>query len=233
MSIKLALVSPVGEIRDIYARAIKALDVQYDVVTTFKELYYAMEKVPYNGILIDLAAKMKAPHDDLGLVENVLENFPVLYLKWEEHTKAIRTYYPGQHLLGGDLGNFVSKQCCFFNARTISTEKRLSIHFCVLLSKDSAFREGNVEQTITINVSEGGCFIFTNQEWEVRSSVWIIVKGITDETPIMGEVRWFFKWGSRGQNPGIGIKFYQIKESQIHEICSTKSIADQCKRGIR
>ncbi len=233
MSIKLALVSPEGENRDIYARAIKALDVRCDVVATFKELYYAMEKVPYNGILIDLAAKMKAPHDDLGLVENVLGYFPVLYLKWEEHAKTIRTYYPGQQLTGGDLGDFVSKQCCFFNGRTISTEKRLGIHYAVLLSKDNAFREGNVERTITINVSEGGCFIFTNQEWAIRSSVWIIVKGINDETPIMGEVRWFFKWGSCAQNPGIGIKFLQIKEAQVHEICGTKSIDEQRRRRIR
>lgn len=233
MSIKLALVSPEGEIRGIYARAIKALDVQCDVVTTFKELYYSMEKVPYNGILIDLATKTKAPHDDLGLVENVLGNFPVLYLKWEEQTKSIKTYYPGQQLVGGDLGDFVGKQCCSFDARTISTEKRLGFHHCILLSKDSAFREGNIERTITLNVSEGGCFIFTNQEWEIRSNVWIIVKGISDESPIIGGVRWFFKWGTRGQAPGIGIKFLQIKEAQMHEICSTKSIDEQRKRRIR
>lgn len=230
MSIRLALVSPEGEIRDIYVRAIKALDVQYDVVTTFKELYYAMEKVPYNGILIDLAAKMKAPHDDLGLVENVLGHFPVLYLKWEEHTKAIRTYYPGQQLLGGDLGEFVGNQCCLFHARQISTERRIGIHFCVLLSRDSAFGEGNVERTITINVSAGGCFIFTNQEWETRSRVWIIVKGINDETPIIGDVRWFFNWNGCKQNPGIGIKFLQIKETQIHELCNTKSLDEQHRR---
>ena len=233
MSIRLALVSPEGEIRDIYNRAIKALDVQCNVVATFKELYYSMEKVPYNGILIDLATKMKAPHDDLGLVENVLTHFPVLYLKWEESTKAIRTYYPGQHLLGGDLGDFVGKQCCFFDARTISTEKRLGFHHCVLLSKDSAFREENVERTITLNVSEKGCFIFTNQAWTIPGNVWIIVKGISDETPIVGALRWFFKWGVRGQDPGIGIKFLQIKESQMQEICSTKSLNEQRKRRIR
>ncbi len=200
MSIRLALVSPEGELRDIYARAIKALDVRYDVVTTFKELYYAMEKVPYNGILIDLASKMKAPRDDLGLVENVLGHFPVLYLKWEEHT------------------------------RQISTEKRIGIHFCILLSRDSAFREGNVERTITINVSAGGCFIFTNQEWDIRSRVWIVVKGISDETPIIGDVRWFFRWGGCKQNPGIGIKFLQIKEAQIHELCNAKSLDEQHRR---
>ncbi len=233
MSIRLALVSPEGEIRDIYNRAIKALDVQCNVVATFKELYYSMEKVPYNGILIDLATKMKAPHDDLDLVENVLTHFPVLYLKWEESTKAIRTYYPGQHLLGGDLGDFVGKQCCFFDARTISTEKRLGFHHSVLLSKDSAFREENVEQTITLNVSEKGCFIFTNQVWTIPGNVWVIVKGISDETPIVGALRWFFKWGVRGQDPGIGIKFLQIKESQMQEICSTKSLNEQRKRRIR
>ena len=232
MSIRLALVSPEGEIRDIYARAIKALDVQYDVVTTFKELYYSMEKVPYNGILIDLATKMKAPHD-MGLVENILGNFPVLYLKWEDQTKSLKTYYPGQQLAGGDLGDFVGKQCCSFDARTISTEKRLGFHHCILLSKDSAFREGNVERTITLNVSEKGCFIFTNQEWTIPSNVWIIVKGLSDETPIVGAVRWFFKWGVRGQAPGIGIKFLQIKEAQMHEICSTKSIDEQRKRRVR
>lgn len=233
MSMKLALVSPEGENRNVYARAIEAVGVQYDVVTTFKELYYAMEKVPYNGILIDLATKMKAPHDDLGFVENVLEKFPVLYLKWEDHAKAIRTYYPGQHSLGGDLGEFINKQCCFFEARRVSTEKRLFIHFSVLLSKDSAFREGNVGQTITIDVSKGGCFIFTNQEWEIRSNVWIIVKGISDETPITGEVRWFSKWGCSEQNPGIGVKFLQIKETQINEICNTKSINEQHRRRRR
>ena len=233
MSIKLVLVSPESENRNTYARAIEAIGVPYDTVATFKELYHAMEKIPYNGILIDLAAKMKASHDDLGIVESILEKFPVLYLKWEDHAKVVKTYYPGQHALGGNLEDFINKQCRFFDSRRISTEKRLGIHFSVLLSKDGAFREENVERTITINVSEGGCFIFTNQEWEVRSDVWFVVKGINDETPIRGEVRWFFRWGICAQNPGIGVKFQQIKESQIREMCCATSLEEQRRRRKR
>jgi hypothetical protein len=226
----LILVSPEGEMRNAYAKAIDPIGVRYDTVATLQELYYAMEKVPYNGILIDLATKLKTPHEELNLVENILEKFPVIQLKWEDKTKVFRTYYPGQHKSGESLEDFVNKQCRFFDARKISIEKRVEANFSVLLSKDKDFREGHVERTITINVSDGGCYIFTAQKWDIRSKAWFIIKGLSDETPICGEVRWHFAWGCRDQTPGIGVKFQEIKESQIKELCSTRPLNERRKR---
>lgn len=232
MTMRMLLVCPEGETREAYTNAINKLGVQYDTVATFKELYYAMAAVPYNGILVDLNTKLRAPKEELSLVENILEKFPVIQLKWEGKAEKIRTYYFGQHKDGGDLGSFVDHHCRFFDSRKISIEKRITVHFSVILAKENDFREENIERTITINVSESGCFIFTNKKWDIRSDAWFIIKGISDQRPIRGEVRWCFEWGKNMQTPGIGVKFQEIKESQIHEICNAKQISEtQRRRG--
>ncbi|MBM4054864.1 MAG: PilZ domain-containing protein [Planctomycetes bacterium] len=233
MYIRLLLVSPEGEIRKVYTQAINSSGVQgvhYDAVATFKDLYDAMARVPYNGILIDLNTHLRAPKEELNLVENILEKFPVLTLKWDAKENAVRTYYPGQHKLGSRLDDFIKNQCLSFDARRISTEKRIDINFSVLLSREKVFREEHLERTITINVSHGGCFIFSNQNWNMHSDVWFIVKGLNDETPIHGTVVWFLEWGKGIQIPGIGVRFLEIKDTQIKELFSAMPINERRNR---
>jgi Tfp pilus assembly protein PilZ len=222
MDIKLLLLSPEGEIRQAYHDVINKLGVQYDTVSSFKELYNAMAKVSYHGIMIDLNAKLRAPKDELGPVKKILERFPVAELRWDKDTKIIGLFYQGQSKDGGNLEDFINRICRPSNATIISTENRSSVNFNVLLAKTNDFSAEKVERTITINVSRGGCFIFSTNKWNINDDAWIIIKDINDQTPIRGEVRWAVEWDKGIQVPGIGLLFKEIKEPQVAEICIHK-----------
>ena len=69
-----------------------------------------------------------------------------------------------------------------------------------------------------MNISRGGCFIFSIGDWEVNNDALFIIKELTDLTPICGQVRWKIDWGSKMSVPGIGVKFKEIKDSQLKDL---------------
>ena len=222
MGIKLLLLSPEGDVREAYHNKIGKLDVQFDTVASFKELYDAMAHNPYNGVMVDLNAKLRAPREETVLAMDILERFPVAELRWDIKEKKIGIYYQGQHKDGGNIEDFVNRICQTFYARKIGLEKRERIHFNVLLAKENDFSEGNVEHTVTIDISKGGCFIFSNNNWKDNDNAWFIIKELSDQTPILGEVCWKVEWGKSMRIPGIGLRYKEIKENQLDEICNTK-----------
>lgn len=222
MDSRLLLLSPEGEIRQAYHSEIEKLNIQFDTVLTFKELFTIMAKRPYNGIMLDLNTKLRAPKDEIDLVKDILEQFPVAELRWDTETEKIGIYYQGQSKDGGSLGDFASRRCREFDSRKFGIEKRERIQFNVTLARKNDFSEGNFEQSVTIDASRGGCFIFTINKWEVMSDAWFIIKELNDQTPIRGEVRWTAEWGKGLHFPGIGLLFKDIKDSQRDEICNYK-----------
>lgn len=218
MGIRLLLVSREGVARQKYQDAIRNFGVQLDTVSTLRELYNAMTDTPYNGVLIDLLTKIKAPQDERTLIHEVLERFPVILLKWENKTETIKSLYYGQVKNGEILENFVTQECQLFKARKIRSNARVSIHFNIVLAKSDDLTEKNIEQTISIDVSRGGCFIYSTKTWKRESSAWFIIKELEDNTPIRGEVKWEVAWGKAMRVPGIGVMFKDIKECQLKEI---------------
>ena len=93
------------------------------------------------------------------------------------------------------------------------------IHFNVLLPKTAGFNEEGIRRTVTVNVSKGGCFIYSVDNLASDVEMMIVFKELEDQKPILGEVRWKAKWGEAMQIPGIGIKFEDINEGQLTEIC--------------
>lgn len=221
MSMRILLLSPEGEKRQVYCNELHKVRIQFDIVDTFRDLYDSMAENPYNGIVLDLNSKLKSPKEETDLVKDILEKFPVAELRLDPKTKGVGLYYQGQHKDGGNLDDFANRICRVFDARRISTEKRIGINLSVMLARRNDFREENVEKTITIDTSEGGCFIFSNDKWEINADAWFIIKGLRDQTPIRGKVCWYVEWGKGVQPPGIGIKYQEIKETQLNEILST------------
>lgn len=223
MSMRILLLSPEGEKRQVYCNELNKVHIQFDIVDTFRELYDSMAKKPYNGIVLDLSLKLRSPKEEMNLVQDILQKFPVAELRLNPKTKEIGLYYQGQHKDGGNLDDFANRICRLFDARRISTEKRIGINLSVMLARKNDFREGNIEKTITIDASEGGCFIFSNDKWEINEDAWVIIKGLSDQTPIRGKVCWSVEWGGI-QLPGIGIKYQEIKETQLNEILRIGSV---------
>jgi Tfp pilus assembly protein PilZ len=107
-----------------------------------------------------------------------------------------------------------------FAARKIRINKRGNINFNIIVSKTPDFSEQQVEQTVTLNFSKGGCYIISTSTWEINKEIWISIRELEDRAPITGKVRWGIEWGKYMNIPGIGVRFTNIKESQLDHICN-------------
>jgi Tfp pilus assembly protein PilZ len=218
MDTRLVLACTEGVAREKYHEALKKLGVRLDTVSSLKELYHAMSRTPYNGVMIDIITKIKASQEEKNLVHAVLEEFPLIQLKWDDETGTIKSIFLGQVIGSGELEDFINQECRLFDARRIRSSVRKDIHFNVILSRDHHFPETGIERTIMINISEGGCFLYTVGEWERGQDACFTIHELEDQTPILGKVKWRIEWGRSMKIPGIGIEFQDIRESQRKEI---------------
>ncbi len=219
MSIKVILVSQEGAPREAYLNALKQLDVEVDAVSTFSEIYKSLSANYYSGVLVDFKTKMKGRGNERDLANDVLDQFPFVQLKFEEETGEIRSLYAGQTVGSGTMESFIDEECRPMEARRIRLDTRSNIHFNIIISALSDGSGKEIDRTVTIDVSKGGCFIYTTCELEIGTRLKMIFKELENEKPIIGEVRWMKPWGEEMRIPGAGIKFDDIRESQLNDIC--------------
>lgn len=224
MNTRIILVSMEGDARQAYLDAIKPLGVQVDTVSSFNELYKLLTNNHYNGVLLDLKTKIKEQKENKQLVYEILERFPLVQLNFDEKTKIIRSLYFGQSVGSGTIEEFVNEECRSFEARPIRSNERKQIYFNVIIIKNGHLSEDDIDRTVTIDVSKGGCFIYSTDNWEINNRISIKIKELENSAPILCEVRWKRAWGKRMQVPGIGVKFENIDEVQLQEFCDKAHI---------
>jgi Tfp pilus assembly protein PilZ len=219
MNIKVILAcQKTGKAKQAYINAAKSFGVEVDTVSSLGELHKMMIENFYNGVMVDFRTKMKASNEEKDLVHDIFEQFPAAQLNFEEKTGQIRSFHYGRASKSESLESFIKEECRSFIARPIRASQRKKIHFNVLLPKTGGFTEEVIHRTVTMNVSEGGCFIYSVDDLLSDVELTMVFKELEDQKPILGEVRWKAKWGEAMQIPGIGIKFQDIKEGQLTEI---------------
>ena len=218
MKTRLILVALDGKEKEIYLKMLEVLEVDVVTVSTFKELETCLIKTPYQGVLVDLKTKIKSLKKEKELAYQILEQFPVVQLNVEDRSGTIKSLYYGKSKGEGTLKDFILNECLLFKARKLRASQRTKIHFNALLSPTDQFTNETSERTITIDVSSGGCFVFSVNIWEPKNSVWMVFLDLEDLTPIRAEIRWTKPWGKSMQLPGIGLRFKEIAENQLKEI---------------
>ena len=98
MSAKLILLCKEGDAREAYLKEAKAIGVEVDVVSTYSELFKTTITNPYQGVMIDLPTSMRASKDEKGIVQEILEVFPIVQVKWDAATNVIRTMSLGKSI---------------------------------------------------------------------------------------------------------------------------------------
>jgi len=78
-------------------------------------------------------------------------------------------------------------------------------HLAVYLSPDEGFADA--EKCVTLDVSEGGYFVYSVRLWNVGDHVWL--KFPDQESVLSGIVRSFRPWGNNRFLPGIGVQVDQ------------------------
>lgn len=224
MSVRILIICREGDAQQKYLDECKELGAQIDTVSMLEEFYQAVTYTPYNGLMIDMPTKLKVFGEEKEKVNNILQQYPVIQLTFQEKSGQIRAFYSGLVKGNGTIKDFITRECLSFGARTIRSNHRRNITFNVILSKSKNVSNADHERSVTTNVSRGGCFIYSTDNWEVNSDAWFIIKELTDQTHIWGHVCRKVDWGKHMCVPGIGLQFKDIKESQLDEICTKSHI---------
>ena len=224
MNIKIVLVAQEGNAQRAYLAELESMGVQVDEISSFREIHKLMSENSYNGVIVDFRTKMKVTGNEKELALDILEQFPFAQVNFEEETGIINLLCYDQ-TNNRTLKEFVDIKCGSFNARPIRLFARKDNHFNIKLSNVSDFSEKELYRTVTINVSQGGCFIYSIDNWEIRTNVFIVIKELYDKRPILCEVRRKVAWGESMQIPGIGIKFIDISRNQLEDFCKVGHIS--------
>lgn len=175
--------------------ALKAEGVEAIAVHSLAELPPVLKEVPTNGILLDLITSTRATAQEKLQTNDILQLFP--------HAK-VKVVKNEVRLLGESksLKQFVQNGT-LFKARVIRKCDRPVRYTGVLLSKASDFADA--EKAVTLNITDGGCFVYSGNDWQVGEPVWLRFK--ENDSVVQGVVCWTQPWGNNKKMPGIGIKF--------------------------
>jgi hypothetical protein len=207
--------------RQTYIEKMRSPEIQVDAVSSLSELYQRLLENRYSGILIDIKTKMRATGREKELIHNLLEVFPVVQLNLDRASGEIRSLFFGQSEGGGTIEDFLQKECSSFRPRSIRADSRKDVNLNVLLAETEEYLEPGAVRTVTLNISKGGCFIYSTREWALQTLVSFTIKEISDPKPITGEVRWQIPWGTSTRIPGIGVRFVHIGQDQQKTLCDT------------
>ncbi|WP_419788242.1 PilZ domain-containing protein [Pseudodesulfovibrio sp.] len=221
MKIRLLLVAEPGAARDAYMAVLGGLPVEVDCIGSPAEISGALVDAGFNGLIVDVPTMIRCECGDKNRITRIMERFPVLRVMYSAAGGGIRGLSQGGTLRDNrDLVEFVEGECCSFSPRSIRVVRRQEVVFNVLLLRDKNGDEDGVERTVTTNVSEHGCFIFTIGDWPLLSSAWIVIHEFEDKTPMELLVRWQRPWGTEGRMPGIGVSFESMTAYQYAQLHS-------------
>lgn len=221
MKTKLLLIAEDGPARAAYLAVLRGLDVEVDCVASPDGIGGAIIEVPYSGLLIDVPTMIRCECADKNRVSRIMQRFPVLRLMFNPGFGGIRGLARGGTMRDNrDLAEFVLHECVPFPPRSIRVTSRQELVLNVVLARDPDRMDIDGERTVTINVSEHGCFVFTPAQWRVSAPAWLVVGEFEDKTPIELRVRWRRPWGEAMLLPGIGATFESMTTHQYVQLHS-------------
>ena len=158
-------------------------------VPSFNELEESLAERFFNGLLVDFNTRFRAIKENRHFVYRIMVNFPVTIMRFDSDKQKIRAFYRGfsQKI---SIEAFIEEKCRPFKPRRFRHHLRKPIHFNIQLAKEAPTQaRENSERSFTLDVSRGGCFAFSVQNWVRGDPVWIVPRELKDRTPIQGIVR--------------------------------------------
>ena len=221
MKAKLLLIAEKGVSRDAYIEVLRFIDVEVDCISSPDEITGALVDAPYSGVLIDVPTMIRCECGDKNRITRIMGRFPVLRLMYSPKYGGIRGLAQGGTVRDNrDLTEFILTECVPFSPRSIRVAQRQGVVFNVMLFDNPDRLEQGGEYTVTVNLSEHGCFVYSAGDWRVDNPAWIVVRELEDQTPIELRVRWQRPWGKAMRIPGIGASFESMTTRQYVQLYS-------------
>lgn len=186
-----AIVSQNTEMQCTVAAAVQSLGINTTIFSSVPDLVQFARETRISGILFELATFLRSSPAEKSMVQELTEIYPCAKFKLIDDTIIIPCK---------DLKQFVA-ECRRFQPRTLRKSSRVVKHLSVYLSTNAGFEQA--EQSITINMSDDGYFIYSSRAWSLGDRVW--VKFVENDKIISGVVRCWRPWGKDKDVPGVGI----------------------------
>lgn len=220
MRTKILLIAEEGLARAAYTETLRDLEIDVECIASPDEMNDALVDASYNGLLVDVPTMIRCESVNKSRITRIMNRFPVLRLMYNPKYGGIRGLAQGGTIKDNrDLTEFVLHECVPFLPRSIRIANRQGVVFNVKLLSDLV-EESDAERTVTLNLSEHGCFIYTLNKWMVDSPAWMIINEFDDATPIEMKVRWQRPWGQVMRMPGIGTTFESMTTQQYVQLHS-------------
>lgn len=218
---KILLIAENGLARAAYTEVLHDLDVDVDCISSPDDMTEALIDAAYSGLLVDVPTMIRCECEDKNRITRIMDRFPVLRLMYNPNYGGIRGLTQGGTIRDNrDLDDFILRECIPFTPRSIRVAQRQDVVFNVLLFNDLENGEIDAERTVTVNVSEHGCFVYSVGDWQLLNPAWLVVNEFEDKTPIELKVRWCGKWGKSMRMPGIGASFESMTAHQYVQLHS-------------
>jgi Tfp pilus assembly protein PilZ len=194
------------------------------MVSSLRDVATQTARQPYNAIFLDMPLIVRASVYEKSLVEDALRALPHARLNIVPATGEISILISGETHESTKTPEEYLRYCCDQPVKIVLPRNRIPLNLNAMLSypKDMA----TVERTACIDISPGGCFLFTvNDEITLQSAVWVRVVVLNDPAPILCTVCWKREWGVTNEIPGIGVRFDEMtaeQQTQILSLCRDK-----------
>jgi len=203
----------------VYADLITSLNVECEVVRSFADFYQRSVGAAYSGFMVDIVSSIKAPPFDRVVIKELMDVYPSLRLRWDPKSGEVRTLMTGagagQKI---SIAYFVSAYCADFTPRALRLRPRKNINCSVVWSVHPQMPDEDIKRTVTVDISAGGCFLYSAYSIEIGTILWLRFVDLVDNAPIKFQVLWLIEWGRSTMMPGWGGKFLHISDAQLAEI---------------
>ncbi len=201
-----------------YRLAFDELGICSKPVASIAEALSIAAGTPFSGILLDMPVVAKASIKEKAEIEDLLKALPSAYINIAPATDMVKLMVAtGTQGIARNVEEF-TELCKGFTPRIVTPKDRYLLHLHATLK--SRATQGHEEQTVTINVSSNGCFLFTSYpDFNIGDTVFIEFVGLSETAVITATISWLNRWGGKGDNiPGIGVRFESLSELQQSEI---------------
>lgn len=217
---RILLIAEPGPARDAYVEVLDDINVSVDCIASPDEITEALVESSFSGLLVDIPTMIRCECRDKNRITRIMGRFPVLRLMYNPAYGGIRGLAHGGTIKDNrNLADFILYECVPFYPRSIRVAERKDIVFNVKLL-DELDNEEKAELTVTVNVSEHGCFVYSVNDWNVDSTAWMVINEFDDATPIEMKVCWKREWGQGMFMPGIGARFESMTTHQYVQLHS-------------
>jgi Tfp pilus assembly protein PilZ len=194
--------------------AFESFHVKLAFASTMRNLRDILFEQSCSGILLGITSLVGIDQASKSFGQSLEHVYPVARIRWNrsDGSFSLMSFRNGRV---DTLADFIAI-CSNVSPRRLRSWERLPKTLNVMISSDPDL--ANAMRAFTTNISLGGCFLHTSQEWNVGDPVFIQIQELSSQSIIDGNVVRYVPWGTPFRVQGIGIQFVNMDDEQMEAL---------------